>query len=777
LRLFFALVLGLLLVRDGLAAELPPPSPEQKTVELPQQLSPGEARDLIARLSDDQVRALLIAQLDKVADRETAQSPERPADVLGRLRLGLREAPHRLTLFYAAIGEVPSIPAQLLGQVTEGGVVSAGLILTELILVFIVAWIVERLVRRVTRALRPATDEGAAFSKASRFGQLALHSLSDLVAVAIFSLAVFSMVFVVASDNEAQQLLCIDLLWAIVVVRLVGLLSRFVLAPAAASLRLVPLGDSAARAAYRRIMLVAVLIVANRLVSRVLIDFGFDADLVILLRFSGGVLIILALILMIWQAREPVAAWLRSQTVIGKQANGAVRKGFADYWHLFATGYVISILALAEGMRLVTGLTGEVGSLPTIESLSLLVVVPLADAALRSLVTRFFGVETPQDDSIPESRSESSELPNETSQSAAESLATAGSQGADATDGNVYAAIALRQGRILLTVIILFAFLRLWHIDVLSLAEGLIGTRLATALFDITLTVLLAYAVWSIVKAAVERHAAPATGPSPLEGEGEGGGAGATRVQTLLMIVKKFLSITLIVMVVLIALSSLGVNIGPLLAGAGVVGLAVGFGAQTLVRDIISGLFFMLDDAFRMGEYVDVGEVKGTVEKISVRSLRLRHHNGPLHTIPFGEIMHLTNYSRDWAIMKFELRIPFETDIDTVRKTIKTVGQEMMEDENFKPMLLGPLKSQGVNRMDDSALIIRCKFTAVPGKQFLLRREAFTRIQKAFEEQGIQFAPRRVLVEAVTPELATAAAGALDSTTEENAPSRTDDRG
>ena len=246
------------------------------------------------------------------------------------------------------------------------------------------------------------------------------------------------------------------------------------------------------------------------------------------------------------------------------------------------------------------------------------------------------------------------------------------------------------------------------------------------------------------------------------------------------MIVKKFLSITLIVMVVLITLSSLGVNIGPLLAGAGVVGLAVGFGAQTLVRDVISGLFFMLDDAFRMGEYVEIGEVRGTVEKISVRSLRLRHHNGPLHTIPFGEIMFLTNYSRDWAIMKFELRVPFETDIDTVRKTIKKVGQEMMEDENLRPMLLGPLKSQGVNRMDDSALIIRCKFTAVPGEQFVLRREAYTRIQKALAKAGIHFAPRRVIVETASPNVPTEALQAAADTTDSEQPgpgAKGDDRG
>ncbi len=114
--------------------------------------------------------------------------------------------------------------------------------------------------------------------------------------------------------------------------------------------------------------------------------------------------------------------------------------------------------------------------------------------------------------------------------------------------------------------------------------------------------------------------------------------------------------------------------------------------------------------------------------------------------------------------MKFELRVPFETDINVVRKIIKKIGVEMMEDPDLGPDLLEPLKSQGVNRMDDSALIIRCKFTAIPGKQFVARREAFTRIQKAFEEKGIKFAPRRVLVESVTPAtaVAAAAAGAMD---------------
>jgi small-conductance mechanosensitive channel len=151
------------------------------------------------------------------------------------------------------------------------------------------------------------------------------------------------------------------------------------------------------------------------------------------------------------------------------------------------------------------------------------------------------------------------------------------------------------------------------------------------------------------------------------------------------------------------------------------------------------------------------------VEKISIRSLRLRHQNGPVHTVPFGAIQHLTNYSRDWAIMKLEVRVPFDTDMEKVRKIVKKVGQGLMDDPVHGKNFLQPLKSQGVNRMDDSAFIVRVKFMAKPGEQFLLRREVFRRIQEAFAQQGIKFAPRRVIVdtgggEAVSAGVAAAAA-------------------
>ena len=203
------------------------------------------------------------------------------------------------------------------------------------------------------------------------------------------------------------------------------------------------------------------------------------------------------------------------------------------------------------------------------------------------------------------------------------------------TGGSIYEALALRYLRILLAVLMVVIFIELWDFDPITWLAGVLGTRVTAALFDISVTVFLAYIVWGIIKATIESH----TGPEPSgtahgHGGGDAGGVGGTRVETLLPLLRKFLWVTLLTIVVMVSLSSLGVNIGPLLAGAGMVGIAVGFGAQTLVRDIVSGFFFLLDDAFRIGEYVEIdANTKGTVEKISVRSFHLRHHKGPVHTV------------------------------------------------------------------------------------------------------------------------------------------------
>lgn len=257
----------------------------------------------------------------------------------------------------------------------------------------------------------------------------------------------------------------------------------------------------------------------------------------------------------------------------------------------------------------------------------------------------------------------------------------------------------------------------------------------------------------------------------------EGGATGASRLATLLPLFRSFILVIIVVSILLIALLEMGVNVSPLFAGAGVIGLAVGFGAQSLVRDIFSGAFFLFDDAFRKGEYIDIGSVKGTVEKISVRSFQLRHHLGPLHTIPFGEIQYLTNYSRDWVIMKLKLRVTYDTDVERVRKLVKKLGIELLDDPVIGHNFIQPLKSQGVIEMQDSAMIIRVKFMTKPGDQWLVRKKVYQEIRELFAREGVKFAHREVTVriadeekgEELTPKQREAVVGAVEAAIDEDA--------
>ena len=268
---------------------------------------------------------------------------------------------------------------------------------------------------------------------------------------------------------------------------------------------------------------------------------------------------------------------------------------------------------------------------------------------------------------------------------------------------------------------------------------------------DVVIVIILAYAVWEIIQSAIERHlpyelvnTQKSDGLSSLEGDG--GGSGASRSETLLPLVRSFLLVFLLVSLILTVLSIIGVEIAPLLAGAGIIGIAVGFGAQKLVQDVISGIFFLLDDAFRRGEYIEAADLRGTVERISIRSIRLRHHLGAVQTIPFSEISTVRNLSRDWITMKLEFRLDYRTDVEKVRKLIKKVGQKMLEHPEYGQHFLLPLKSQGVIRVEESALIFRMKFTSVPGEQWVIRREAFRLVKDSLKANDIEFAHRSVHV-------------------------------
>jgi small-conductance mechanosensitive channel len=264
-----------------------------------------------------------------------------------------------------------------------------------------------------------------------------------------------------------------------------------------------------------------------------------------------------------------------------------------------------------------------------------------------------------------------------------------------------------------------------------------------------TATLFIGYIAWELMRLAVDRHLQPvATGPKlPGTDDEEEEAAPASRLQTMLPMLRAAIGTIIAVLAILIVLSRLGVDTAPLIAGAGVFGLALSFGSQSLVRDIISGLFYMWDDAFRVGEYIDTGRLKGTVETLGIRSLKLRHHNGPLHTVPYGQLGAVTNQSRDYATIKFNLRCQPGTDVELVRRTTKQIGIAMQDEPEIASEVIVPLKLQGIAEVADNAVVLRFKFTARPVRPSWIQREYLKRVYKVFAEKGIGFATGAVMLQ------------------------------
>ncbi|WP_017964337.1 mechanosensitive ion channel family protein [Rhizobium leguminosarum] len=302
----------------------------------------------------------------------------------------------------------------------------------------------------------------------------------------------------------------------------------------------------------------------------------------------------------------------------------------------------------------------------------------------------------------------------------------------------------LRNGLIVVAALLIA---RAWNVNLSDLAAAeTVTTRLIRAGIRIVIVLLVTDVIWKLASTLIDSQMAVA---SRSEQGGHQDGPDARRRQrlnTLLPILRNVLFLAIGAVGFLMILDAVGIQIGPLLAGAGVVGIAVGFGAQTLVKDIISGVFYLFDDAFRIGEYIQAAKYKGTVEGFSLRSIRLRHHRGPVTIVPFGELGAVQNLSRDWVIDIITLTLNYDSDLEEVRKTIKRIGVELLEDAELGPNIIEPLKMQGIEQMADYGVQIRLKFMTKPGEQFGVRRKALAMLKKTFAEKGIQFATPTVHV-------------------------------
>ncbi|MEO1091310.1 MAG: mechanosensitive ion channel domain-containing protein [Pseudomonadota bacterium] len=328
--------------------------------------------------------------------------------------------------------------------------------------------------------------------------------------------------------------------------------------------------------------------------------------------------------------------------------------------------------------------------------------------------------------------------------------------GADGEDSDLADVIAKAKSsplrflaRICVTVVAIVLILQVWGADVVGWLGSEEGKRVRDAVTASAIVVALGYAVWTILSMLI-RQAIEETNAA-------GRPVRSNRTRTLLTIGRNVLFVAVWLTVALTALGELGVNPAPLIAGAGVIGLAVGFGSQQLVQDIITGFFILLEDTIAVGDVIDVGGKGGVVEAVSLRTVRLRGYDGQVHTMPYSGISTISNLTKDYSYYVFDVGVAYKENTDRVVEVLREIGADMQRERAFRRLILEPLEIAGVDAFLDSAVVVKARFKTRPLQQWTVGREFNRRMKLRFDELGIEIPfPQRTVH--VMPATASAAA-------------------
>ena len=558
----------------------------------------------------------------------------------------------------------------------------------------------------LTRRLRRRRPQPQRLSLIPRLLRLFGHLLIDLIPIAVFALASYG-VLVMVDPRQETRLVAVVLINASILSRLIQAVSAFFFAPHSPQLRLWQIADETAHYIHQWVRRVLVIAIYGY--------FGLQASLLLglgpvgyqlLLKLLGLVILGLLLVL-VAQNREEVAQAIAADPGVHPQLS-SLRKRLAQVWHLITGLYLIAIYAIwimqvEDGAQFV--LKATLISLLVIVVSRLLVhgVDQLFERSLRlskDLQTQFPGLEKRLNRYFPAFR------------------------------------------KILKFAIALFAallVLSVWGINALTWFSDGAGKVLLIAVLDILLIVMLTLFLWELASGGVEHYLAETDSQGKVRTR-------SPRIRTLLTVARNALLVVLSVVSTLMILSELGINIAPLLAGAGVVGLAIGFGAQRLVQDVINGVFILFQDLMAVGDVVKLGDKAGVVEALSIRTVRLRDLAGTVHTIPFSTIEGVSNLTRDFSFHVFDLGIAYREDVDKVIELLMKIGEELRADAEIGPLILEPLEVFGLDAFGDSAIVIKGRIKTQPIKQWQVGR-AFNRLVKQrFDEQGIEIPfPHRTL--------------------------------
>ena len=730
LRLFF-LVLFLTFTSMASNADSAQDTPEVTSLD---GVHPDQIDSVMARLSDEQVRNLLLTKLSK--DLKTDAKGDNPQKSGGLIQkasgwLHLLDKDNtrtkQTTGVFQAIIQIPHdfiVIARKIGNGSLGGFFIA---VVQILVIFAAAWGAEFLVRRSTRKFRQQFREKGVPDLDGSMRLIAglMRSLPAFIHILVFSGTSLVLFFFFPLDNFAPpRYLFLTILFSIISFRFFTEFSNIFCSPDSPSLRILPLDDDDAEKMHSTFIFFCsyIFIVVLFLALFQILKLNKTTLDITAMTLAG--MLIMVIITIILRGRKYVRDQILARSELHGTKNWVIEQ-FAGLWHIPAILYFFIIWIIMLGDKLTGVQRGNSAFLMSLLFLPIFLLLNSLGQWVVRVSISTLKIYHPEDkDSEDE---------------------TIRAKCVEAKERE--RKLAIITGRLMSFAI--FATLLVWILSIWNVQIPY-AAAITGAVFKSLITLALGLTVWRFSSSYIEKkleESAPAEEEKEEQDDDWGAAATQGRSYTLLPMLRKFIASTLLVMVSLVILSSIGVDIGPLLAGAGVVGLAVGFGAQKMVSDVFSGFFYLLDDAFRVGEYIQAGSVSGAVESITLRNVMLRHHRGMLQIVPHSELGSITNFMRGGIIVKFNLEFPYDANVDKIRKVIKKVGQAMLKDEEFGNDFIQPVKSAGVRDITGSVMVIRVKFKAQPGTQFVIRREAYRRITDALAAKGIHYAHRKVIVE------------------------------
>ncbi len=689
----------------------------------------AQAEALIKTLEDADARNKLIAQLKLLTVVSQPPAPVAAPDLLHDLTQALQSASDDIVNAAHEVANIGSLTNWLADQVgDEKAQRRVGRVVVRLLVVFvgglIVEWILKRLLRRPSRYL----EEYNTTNRWLRVPLAAARWIFDLVPVAGFAASAYALLALpIYRAGGHSELVSVAVITAYALAATICTLIRAVFEPQRPALRAVPLSDADAQR----------LTVWGRRLTNTGV-WGYYADDVLgllglpvagyesILKLLGLAMATMVL-MMVVEFRRPVSRWIRGsgaappeQTLPSVELERRVaglRRALADSWHVLATLYVIAAF-IVWALRVEGGF--EFLLRATLLTAAILVAARLVSGTLVRLVERNFATA----DTVPlhvQARRRR------------------------------YSRMLRHTIHVIVALLAVIGILAAWGADTLAWLGSDAGQRLVSAASTIIVTIVVAVIVWEAVNGGIERYLARTdTTGRPV--------ARSARARTLLPLLRNVLTFVLVLVVAMIVLSQVGVQVAPLIAGAGVLGVAIGFGSQKLVQDVITGAFILFEDTLAVGDTVTIGDHSGVVEGMTIRTMRLRSGTGELHTLPFSSVTTVINQSRGFANFPFSIGVSYRDDADAAMAVMREVGEDLRKDPLWGPELGAPIEVFGIDKFTDLAVMISGQIRTMPGRQVPVGREYYRRLKRRFDELGIVI-PHTVGPYEMAKAVATVAAG------------------